>query len=155
MSDTPDLDLIRGAPWDDEAWQDAAKAIAEAHGTSVVELLKRRVEANHETAALRRDLKRFAALIRERVQKADGVWLGVDDVGRLLGMSRKGIYCELMRHPTGPLAQASSRLGRRLRWSRAGIDELLRTRSPSLKSRIGRVSIKGRVPSPIPRKATT
>ncbi len=112
----------------DDDWRDEIELLASLERTTPLELVKHRIDANHETAALRRDLKRFAALLRERVQKSDGVWLNVDDVGRLLGLSRKAIYCELMRNPKGALAQASSRLGRRLRWSRAGVDELLRKR---------------------------
>ncbi len=130
----------------DDDWRDEALAIASAERVAPLELVRRRVEANHETAALRRDLKRFAALLRERVEKKTGDWLNVDDVGRLLGLSRKAVYCELMRNPSGQLAQASSRLGRRLRWSRAGIDELL------LRKRPRSVLLARRVPSPVSKK---
>lgn len=143
VNDTTDLDRLRAAM--EEAnppdWRDEAIALAAEYKTTPLELLRRRVEANHETAALRHDLRHFSRLLQERVQKSDGVWLNVDDVGRLLGLSRKAVYTTVERNPTGPLAQASSRLGRRLRFSREAVDAILLRKGP------GTARVRPRVPS--------
>ncbi len=145
-------DKIFGADWPED-WRDLRERRLAAFGGEAGLARHETLLAIHqsgigdEMASLRKQLGRFERLIAERVQKADGVWLDVDDICRLFGMTRKGVYCTLNRDPHHPLALAASRLGRKLRWSKAGIDELLR-RSPSLTSRRRTLLMRSRDTSP-------
>lgn len=125
-------------------WRGTAREIAAAEGLPVVELLRRRASANHEVSALRRDLKRFSRLLQERVAKPGSAWLDAAEVAQLLRMTVRAVYVDMQRRPTGELARACTRVGRRLRFSREGIDAMLRQ---SLRSTARAVLIR---PSPVP-----
>ncbi len=153
MADDNDKVTVLGHGWPEDHRDLHARRLAEFGGEAGL--------ARHETllaihnsglgtemADLRSELKHMQRLLVERVEKKTGDWLTVDDVARLLGMTRKGVYCTLTRDPHHPLALAASRLGRKLRWSKTGIDELLRTRSPSLTSRRRTLLMRSRDTSP-------
>ncbi len=107
-----------------DSWRDEAAALAAEHKTDVLTLLRRRVELNHDSAALLKGMRHLARLLQERVARPGGEWLDAAEVAQRLRMTKKAIYCSVER--SGPLAQAATRVGRRLRFSREAVDALLR-----------------------------
>jgi hypothetical protein len=92
-----------------------------------------------EVGALRQEVHQLLSTLHQPAPAAE--WMTVQEAGRVLGMSTRAIYADLARCPGGQLARAASRLGRRLRFNRAGLDSLLRARSR-------RATMAPRVPPP-------
>jgi len=99
-----------------------------------------------EMSGLRSQMRHLGRLLSERVErKTGGDWLNSAETARLLGVTLKALYCRIESDPTGPLALASSRLGRHLRFSKSGLDQLLRKGTRP-------VPMRGRASSPVSKK---
>ncbi len=111
-----------------EDWRDEARALAELERVTPLELVRRRVSANHEVSALRVTLRWFGELLAQRVVRSSQ-WLDAKEAAAMLGLSTKALYCRLERDPTGEIARASTRLGKKkLRFSRQGLEAMLSRR---------------------------
>jgi len=102
-----------------------------------------------EMEALRGEVRRLAELLRARVQPQDGEWLDAGMAAARMSLTRRALYSAIARDPSGPLGQAASRLGRRLRFSKSGIDALLARREAPLRPRTAPGSIRMRASSPV------
>ena len=115
-------------------------------GAAIVRRRLRRSRLAGEVEGLRADLRRFGELLQQRVQPSSPPWLTAQQAAQRLGMTRKALYSFVERHPTHPVAQAASRRGSRLLFSREGLDAAVR--ASRLRSRPRGGAMAPRVPSP-------
>jgi excisionase family DNA binding protein len=90
----------------------------------LLEAVRRQTDALERVEAAVRELTTFLRQDHAAADRpSDGEWLTAAQAAERLGMTTKALYSAV--EAGGPLASAASRLGRRLRFHREGLDRLL------------------------------